>query len=142
MSWNGWSRAVRPEPPADRALLVSVSSDPPTPVRGIHGGVEGAGPLRRHRGRGCVIQQREMVRPPVSHRPRQTQTWTIHALQEAATIIIFDQELNPSQIRSITAQTDLKVIDRTQLILDIFAQRASRARAPGGAGPAQNLLPR
>jgi GTP-binding protein HflX len=48
----------------------------------------------------------------------------ILALQEAATVIIFDQELNPSQIRTITDQVELKVIDRTQLILDIFAQRA------------------
>jgi len=48
----------------------------------------------------------------------------ISALQKGITLIIFDQELNPSQIRSITDQTDLKVIDRTQLILDIFAQRA------------------
>jgi GTPase len=40
-------------------------------------------------------------------------------------LIIFDQELNPSQIKSITDQIELKVIDRTQLILDIFAQRAS-----------------
>lgn len=39
-------------------------------------------------------------------------------------MIVFDQELNPSQIRSITDQTEIKVIDRTQLILDIFAQRA------------------
>ncbi len=48
----------------------------------------------------------------------------IQALQQSAGMLIFDQELNPSQIRSITDQTDLKVIDRTQLILDIFAQRA------------------
>ena len=39
-------------------------------------------------------------------------------------MIIFDQELNPSQIRSITDHIDFKIIDRTQLILDIFAQRA------------------
>jgi GTP-binding protein HflX len=52
------------------------------------------------------------------------QDLAILALQEAATVIIFDQELNPSQIRSITDQIELKVIDRTQLILDIFAQRA------------------
>ena len=39
-------------------------------------------------------------------------------------MIIFDQELNPSQIRSITDEIELKVINRTQLILDIFAQRA------------------
>jgi GTP-binding protein HflX len=53
------------------------------------------------------------------------QDLAVMALQEGATVIIFDQELNPSQIRSITDQIDLKVIDRTQLILDIFAQRAS-----------------
>jgi GTP-binding protein HflX len=46
------------------------------------------------------------------------------ALQKGANLLLFDQELNPSQVRSITDCTDLKVIDRTQLILDIFAQRA------------------
>jgi GTP-binding protein HflX len=46
------------------------------------------------------------------------------ALTYDATLLIFDQELNPSQSRSISKQIDLKVIDRTQLILDIFAQRA------------------
>ncbi|MFZ5564046.1 MAG: GTPase HflX [Thermodesulfobacteriota bacterium] len=46
------------------------------------------------------------------------------ALQTGASLLVFDQELNPSQIRSITDQVDLKVIDRTQLILDIFARRA------------------
>jgi GTPase len=49
---------------------------------------------------------------------------TLLALQEGATLVVFDQELNPSQIRSIADRMDLKVIDRTQLILDIFAQRA------------------
>jgi GTP-binding protein HflX len=37
---------------------------------------------------------------------------------------VFDAELSPSQVRSITDFTELKVIDRTQLILDLFAQRA------------------
>jgi GTP-binding protein HflX len=49
---------------------------------------------------------------------------TLLAMQKGASLIVFDQELNPSQIRSITDYIDLKVIDRTQLILDIFAQRA------------------
>jgi GTP-binding protein HflX len=49
---------------------------------------------------------------------------TILAMQKGATILIFDQELNPSQIRSITNQVAIKVIDRTQMILDIFARRA------------------
>lgn len=39
-------------------------------------------------------------------------------------LIIFDRELTPTQIRNIEAQTDVRVIDRTMLILDIFAQRA------------------
>jgi GTP-binding protein HflX len=41
-----------------------------------------------------------------------------------ATLIIFDDELLGSQIRSIEEITEMKVIDRTLLILDIFAQRA------------------
>jgi GTP-binding protein HflX len=49
---------------------------------------------------------------------------TLEALKKGATMIVFDQELNASQIKAITDQIDLKVIDRTQLILDIFAQRA------------------
>jgi GTP-binding protein HflX len=49
---------------------------------------------------------------------------SILALQKNAGLIIFDQELNPSQIRSITDQLSSRVIDRTQLILDIFASRA------------------
>ncbi len=48
----------------------------------------------------------------------------ISALQQGATLLIFDQDLAPTQVRSIAALTDLKVIDRSQLILDIFARRA------------------
>lgn len=48
----------------------------------------------------------------------------IQALQKGATLLIFDQDLAPTQVRSIAALTDLKVIDRSQLILDIFARRA------------------
>ena len=39
--------------------------------------------------------------------------------------LAFDRELSPSQLRNIATATDLKVLDRTQLILDIFAQRAT-----------------
>lgn len=49
---------------------------------------------------------------------------TLTALTKGATLIIFDQELNPSQMRAITNQIDIKIVDRTMLILDIFAQRA------------------
>ncbi|MBQ4312883.1 MAG: hypothetical protein IJC18_01615, partial [Clostridia bacterium] len=39
-------------------------------------------------------------------------------------LIIFDRELTPIQLRNIERETDVRVIDRTMLILDIFAQRA------------------
>src|SRR5437660_7963005 len=45
-------------------------------------------------------------------------------MQRGADAIIFDRELQAAQARSISEATDLKVIDRSQLILDIFAQRA------------------
>jgi GTP-binding protein HflX len=48
----------------------------------------------------------------------------INALNKGATILVFDQELSPSQIKAIGELTELKVIDRSQLILDIFAGRA------------------
>jgi len=48
----------------------------------------------------------------------------IRGAQLGADLVIFDQDLAPAQAREIEAATELKVIDRTQLILDIFAQRA------------------
>jgi GTPase len=46
------------------------------------------------------------------------------AYHEDADMLVFDRELNPAQAREIEAETKLKVLDRTQLILDIFAQNA------------------
>ena len=46
------------------------------------------------------------------------------AYHEDADLLIFDRELNPAQAREIETETNLKTIDRTQLILDIFAQNA------------------
>jgi GTP-binding protein HflX len=48
----------------------------------------------------------------------------IKAMQMGANLLIFDHELTPAQARSIADFTEMKVIDRTQLILDIFARRA------------------
>lgn len=73
---------------------------------------------------GTLVQQRKSGNAQRLIGPGKLQELAILALQEAATVIIFDQELNPSQIRAITDQIELKVIDRTQLILDIFSQRA------------------
>jgi GTPase len=51
----------------------------------------------------------------------------LRSMQLMATMIVFDAELAPSQARHIAEATSLKILDRTQLILDIFAQRAQSA---------------
>jgi len=58
--------------------------------------------------------------------------------------VIFDDELNPAQLRNIEKYLDCKVLDRTNLILDIFAQRAqtSYARTQVELAQCQYLLPR
>jgi len=48
----------------------------------------------------------------------------LRAMQIEADLAIFDRDLTPTQVRSIADVVEMKVIDRTQLILDIFAQRA------------------
>jgi GTP-binding protein HflX len=48
----------------------------------------------------------------------------LRATQIGANMLIFDHELTPAQVRSINDFTGLKIIDRTQIILDIFARRA------------------
>jgi GTP-binding protein HflX len=47
------------------------------------------------------------------------------AMQKGAECVIFDPDLTPGQARAISEATELKVLDRTMLILDIFAQHAS-----------------
>ena len=71
-----------------------------------------------------VIQHRKKIDPRFLLGKGKLEELSILAMQKGATLIVFDQELNPSQIKSITDKIELKVIDRTQLILDIFAQRA------------------
>lgn len=49
----------------------------------------------------------------------------LRTMQLGAELVIFDPDLTPGQARAISEATELKVIDRTMLILDIFAQHAS-----------------
>ncbi|QTA80353.1 GTPase [Desulfonema limicola] len=71
-----------------------------------------------------IMQQRKKADPRFLMGKGKLEELNLLALRLGINLLIFDQELNPSQIRSITDQIDLKIIDRTQLILDIFAQRA------------------
>ena len=108
----------------ESALLVSVTTDSQASARdsmaelselAVSGGIDVVE---------TILQQRKKVDPKFLMGSGKLEEITLLALAKGATLTVFDQELNPSQIRSITDRTDIKVIDRTQLILDIFAQRA------------------
>ncbi|MBU0909940.1 MAG: GTPase HflX, partial [Proteobacteria bacterium] len=71
-----------------------------------------------------IIQRRDKINPKLIIGKGKLAEIMLTALKRNANLLIFDQELNPSQVRSITDHTELRVIDRTQLILDIFARRA------------------
>ncbi len=71
-----------------------------------------------------VLQRSRKVNPRLIIGKGKLAEIMIRALQLDANLFIFNQELNPSQVRSITDYTEMRVIDRTQLILDIFAHRA------------------
>lgn len=63
---------------------------------------------------------------------------------EEADIVVFDDELSPSQLRNIENELKIKILDRSNLILDIFANRAKTAQAKTQVELAQlqYLLPR
>jgi GTP-binding protein HflX len=111
-------------PGKERAILISVTS---APKRRAQASIAELKELARSSGihvLDTMIQQRKRVDPKYLMGRGKVEELTIYAMQQGATLIVFDQELNPSQIRSITDKIEFKVIDRTQLILDIFAQRA------------------
>jgi GTPase len=71
-----------------------------------------------------IIQRRPAIDPRTVLGKGKLDELLIRAMQLGADLIVFDHELQAAQVRSISEATDLKVIDRSQLILDIFAQRA------------------
>lgn len=118
------SAALKPDSRIERALLVSITTASRQKAKDS---LIELSELCRTAGLEVVesiMQQRKKADTRFLIGRGKLQEITIRAMQHCTDIIIFDQELNPSQIKSITDQIELKVIDRTQLILDIFAQRA------------------
>jgi GTP-binding protein HflX len=74
-----------------------------------------------------IVQRRKKVDPKTLIGKGKLEELLIRSMYLEADILVFDRDLNPSQGRVISTATELKVIDRTQLILDIFAQRAHSA---------------
>ncbi|CAN7417433.1 GTPase HflX [Rossellomorea sp. LjRoot5] len=71
-----------------------------------------------------LIQKRDKIHPSTYIGKGKVEELVLLEEQFEADIIIFNDELSPSQIRNLSRELNGRVIDRTQLILDIFAQRA------------------
>ncbi len=71
-----------------------------------------------------VIQKLRQLNPKYLLGEGKLKEIIINAVDKGATLLIFAQNLTPSQANAISQASELKAIDRTQLILDIFARRA------------------
>ena len=76
---------------------------------------------------GVVEQRRQTLAPQTLWGAGKLQEAAIEARRLGATLVVTDRELSPSQGRNLEALLDLPVSDRSELILDIFAQRAASA---------------
>ncbi len=108
----------------DRAILVSVSK------KSRHEQEESIEELKElARSDGItvldtVIQRPHDINPKYLLGEGKIKDLIIRSQQLGADLIVFDQDLTPAQVKSIGDITEMRVIDRTQLILDIFARRA------------------
>ena len=108
----------------DRAILIRVETDP---LYDSQNSIEELKELALSCGVeifDTVIQRRDHMDHKFLLGKGKLSEVVIKALQMGANLLIFDHELNPAQLRSIADFTEMKVIDRTQVILDIFARRA------------------
>jgi len=109
----------------DRAILVVVSAG-----RSRHDTDEAVEELRElARSAGVdvadvLVQTRPQIDPRTVIGSGRLEDLVVRAFQHDADLVIFDHDLSPSQARNLGERLDLRAIDRTQLILDIFAQRA------------------
>lgn len=74
---------------------------------------------------GSVIQNRQSIHPGLYIGTGKVQELRAMIWEEDATGIVCDDELSPAQLRNLSRELGVKVMDRTLIILDIFAARAS-----------------
>jgi GTPase len=110
-----------------RAILVGAYSGSPDEARSS---MEELHELARTAGleiAETIIQRRPRLDPKTLLGSGKIEELTLRCLDQGVSLAIFDRELSPSQLRAITGLTDLRILDRSMLILDIFAQRAKSA---------------
>lgn len=107
----------------DRAVLIHVSQHPRSVAEDA---VAEMKELARSAGIEVVhdVVQRRVADPKYVVGQGRLKQIIIKAMQLGAEVLVFDNDLSPTQVKELADFTDLKVLDRTQVILDIFAQRA------------------
>ena len=127
MSKNSWlNQAGRDDLSVvrERALLVGVilPNDPPLvePLEELTELAESAGAEVA----GSVLQRRQSPHPGTYVGKGKLEEIADRVVALGANVVVFDNDLSPSQIREIEKAVSCKVIDRSELILDIFASRA------------------
>jgi len=110
----------------DRAILVAVTAGRSREEFEVH--VEELRELARSAGVqvvDVVTQHRPQVDPKTVVGGGKLDDLAVRTFQQDVDLVIFDQKLTPTQARNLSERMELRVVDRTQLILDIFAQRAT-----------------
>ncbi len=118
--------AVPSEPPVERAALVGLltrrsrSTDPEEQLQELAGLAQAAGAVVVYR----AVQERATPDPATLVGAGKAEQIARACDEAGATLVIVDNELTPAQARNLEKICGRRVIDRTELILDIFASRA------------------
>ena len=117
--------------PVEKALLVGVKL-PGSTFREEQGNIAELDLLARSAGAevvGSTIQQRTRIDGSTYIGKGKLEQLAASVSDQGADLVIFDDELSPAQARNIERRLGVNVIDRTELILDIFARRARTRQA-------------
>jgi GTP-binding protein HflX len=117
-------RPARPTEKRERGLLVGVTSGPRWKEEESLDELSELAVSDNVEVVGKVIQHIRRVDPRFLIGKGKVSELVHRCLQTDSNLLIFNRELTPAQVKSLTDVTDLRIIDRSQLILDIFAKRA------------------
>jgi GTP-binding protein HflX len=126
-------KTTRPTESLERVFLVGVGLKRASHIPGIDAGdaerasLDELAELARSAGAqvaGSMFQMRDKIDPATVIGRGKIEEVKIEADMRNAPLIIFDRNLSPTQLRNLEKGTECRVIDRTQLILDIFARHA------------------
>src|SRR5258708_1399426 len=126
-------QTTRPTESHERVFLVGVGLKRASHVTGIEAGDAGRASLDElaelagsagAQVAGSIFQMRDKIDPATVIGRGKIEEVKIEAHLHKAPLIVFDRNLTPTQLRNLEKGTECRVIDRTQLILDIFARHA------------------